>query len=468
MFQPKRWPAEALLPIVAGFVWLKYAHSFGILELLLAVLPGCLLLSSGFAALLYPGDGRIPQFIAMGGLLGIILGIPVLFLASPLLGLALMVLSAAAFICAGAVSLTQEPHVKDVPEPERSVRLAAEIAVDDAVLGVLGFMVPIMVGRDPANIRREVHEARVLFQGHGWLANPAAYHQTPPALEQHWMKLRRSSRLRFEHLSFESFYEPHPGEPGRKRWLSNASNDTAHAWLLRHPGPPRPWLVCIHGYTMGSPGLNFSAFQAAHLHQQLGLNLAFPILPYHGPRKAGRWHGKGFISGDFMDLIHAEAQAVWDLRRIIAWLRTQGELPVGVYGLSLGGYNAALLASLDAQLACAIAGVPATGLVELKWRHGPVLYIRYAEHHGLVHDEVSEVMRVVSPLALSPVVPKERRYLFGAVGDQLAPVEQIRNLWRHWDHPSVLYYQGAHCTFRFHPAVTAFIDKALRESGLVS
>jgi hypothetical protein len=357
--------------------------------------------------------------------------------------------------------------VEEVPEPERSAQLASEVAVDEVVLAILGFMVPIMVNRDPASIRREVHTARELFQELGWLKDPAAYHQTPPPLEQSLIQLRRSRKLQFEHLSFESAYEPYPEEPGRDRWLSYLSNRTAHAWLLRHPGPPRPWLVCIHGYTMGSPGLNFHAFQAAYLHQQLGLNLVFPILPYHGPRKVERWHGKGFISGDIMDLIHAEAQAIWDLRRLIAWLRTQSAIPIGLYGLSLGGYNTALLASLDAQLACAIAGIPATALTQLKWRHGPVLYIRYAEHQGLVHDEVSEVVRVVSPLALLPLIPRERRYLFGALGDRLAPVYQLRDLWRHWDRPRVLYYQGAHCTFSLHPTVTAYIEEALRESGMV-
>jgi hypothetical protein len=49
--------------------------------------------------------------------------------------------------------------------------------------------------------------------------------------------------------------------------------------------------------------------------------------------------------------------------------------PIGVYGLSLGGYNTALLACLE-DLACAILGIPATDFTGLTWRHGAPLQIR--------------------------------------------------------------------------------------------
>jgi hypothetical protein len=104
----------------------------------------------------------------------------------------------------------------------------------------------------------------------------------------------------------------------------------------------------------------------------------------------------------------------------------------------------------------------------LVWRHGPRLQIRYAEHQGLLQDEVTEVTRVVSPLALEPKVPKERRYIFGGVGDQLVPPDQVRDLWRHWDRPRIEWYQGGHVSFRFHQPVNRMLDEALRECGLAA
>jgi hypothetical protein len=75
---------------------------------------------------------------------------------------------------------------------------------------------------------------------------------------------------------------------------------------------------------------------------------------------------------------------------------------------------------------------------------------------------------VVSPLALEPRVPFERRYVFGAVADRLVPADQVRDLWRHWGRPRIVWYQGAHVTFGLHPAVDEMIAEALRDAGLVA
>src|SRR5690606_6600666 len=128
----------------------------------------------------------------------------------------------------------------------------------------------------------------------------------------------------------ESGYEPHDGEPGRERWLSYAPCRTGHAWVLRHReattanGEPRPWLVCIHGYQMGTPIVDFGAFRPAWLARRLGLNLVLPVLPIHGPRRIRRVSGDGFLAGELLDTVHALAQAAWDLRRIVSWVRAQG------------------------------------------------------------------------------------------------------------------------------------------------
>ena len=467
MTDERRSTLDACVAIGAGLVWLWCASSFGVVGFLFSVLPGCLLLSSGVSALLYPGDARIAQFAAAGGLLGALLALPVLLLAGVWPGLGLMLLSAASFLAAGRISVRQEPLTDSVPEPTRSWSLAAQAAIDDAILATVSVRASMIGLRQYERIRGEVHAARELFRDRDWLAHPAAYHEAPPPPNAVTVRQIRAGRFEFEHLQFDSEYEPRADEPGRDRWLSHAANRTAHAWVMRHPSQSRPWLLCIHGYEMGVPRLDLAAFQANRLHHQHGLNVVLPVLPLHGPRKIGRRSGDGFLAGNFVDTVHAEAQAVWDMRRLLAWMRAQNGEAVGVYGLSLGGYNTALLACLDSQLVCAIAGIPAVDFSRLTWRHGPPLQIRSAERQGLVHDEVCEVLRVISPLAMTPQVPRDGRYIFAGIADRLVPPDHARDLWLHWEQPRIEWYQGAHVTFRFHAGVERLIFDALRTARLI-
>ena len=110
-----------------------------------------------------------------------------------------------------------------------------------------------------------------------------------------------------------------------------------------------------------------------------------------------------------LDTVHAEAQAMWDLRRWLGWIRAQGGAPIGVYGLSLGGYNAALLACLDDDLACVVAGIPATDFARAGLAARARARAARRRARGLERDRVERVLRVVSPLALEPLVPHERR-----------------------------------------------------------
>lgn len=353
-----------------------------------------------------------------------------------------------------------------VPGLERSLALAAKIALDEVLLTAMVLSVRLPSESERRRIGREVAAALELFADRGWLDHPHRYHQTPPVPER--LRSRRVSArgLRFLHLSFDSGYEPRGEEPGRARWLRQHANRTAHAWVLRHDGRPRPWLVCIHGYGMGFPFVDFGGFQADLLHRGLGLNLLFPVLPLHGPRRSGRRSGAGFVAGDHLDTVHAEAQAMWDIRRLLAWVRAEDGEGVGAYGLSLGGYNAALLAGLEPDLACVIAGSPATCFVSFVREHAPLLRLRQRWAPDLVTDETERLMRVISPLSLTPIVPWERRYLFGGLADRFIPARQVHRLWEHWSRPRVVWYQGTHVTFPWDENVRRLVREALRASGL--
>jgi len=460
-----RFPPEAWIPLVAGLCWLWLAPLHGLVAFLLAVVPGCLMLAAGVAMLLWPGDRPISHFAALGGLAGVLLAVPAGFAVGALPAALLALLSAAGFLAGGHHSSRFEVPVEGVPPVRHGLALAAQVGVDEALLATMLLTAPLPGRGEYPRIDAEAAAARELFEARGWLEKPAEYHRRPPPLEDPRIRATRLGRIGYEHLSFASGYEPHPGEPGRERWLSYEANRTAHAWVLRHEGPPRPWLVCIHGYQMGNPWIDLGAFPPPWLHRRLGLNLIVPMLPLHGRRKVGRRSGDGFLSGDLLDTIHAETNAVWDLRRLVGWVRSQQAPAVGVMGYSLGGYNTALLASLEDDLDCAIAGIPATDFARLYFRHGPLLTLRDAQRRGMASC-MKEIFRVISPLKIPPRLPRERRYIFAATADRLVPAKQARDLWQHWEKPAIEWYQGGHISFRAHPSVVRFISKALRDSLL--
>jgi dienelactone hydrolase len=238
-------------------------------------------------------------------------------------------------------------------------------------------------------------------------------------------------------------------------------------WVVRHP-EPRPWLVNLHGAAMGQARVDLRTFKAAWLHHGLGLNLAFVVLPRHGPRREGLPIGVGFPDDDLLDNVHAVAQTMWDTRRLLAWIRSETDQPVGLHGLSLGGYAAALLAGLDPDLACVIAGVPPVDFADLFERHAPRQFRHSPEWARLVPLSRA-AHRVVSPLEITPVVPVDRRFIYAGLADRLVhPKGQVERLWRHWEEPEIEWFRGGHVGFFFANQVQTFLTDALRSSGLLT
>lgn len=341
--------------------------------------------------------------------------------------------------------------------------LGPKVALDEWMMA-LGAFGEIPTRDDVKRIHAEVAEAATLFAKRGWLRDPTRYHAPPPPLVRPKVRSRRAGFSTFEELEFESGYEPHPGEPGRARWRTRKKNRTARAWMLRHPDGDRPWLVCVHGWRMGWPTVDLAAFRAARLHRRFGFNVVLPVLPLHGPR-AERRSGDGFLAGDALDTVHAMAQAMWDVRRILAWIRSEGASSVGAYGLSLGGYTVALLATLEADLDCAIAGIAPSCFVDLGRRHSHPLIAAMTSYWAPPENEARDVMRVVSPLAAPPRVPWRNRFLFGGLADRMVPRRQVRALWEHWGRPRLAWYNGSHLSFAREREVARLLREAFANLG---
>ncbi|BBY00242.1 alpha/beta hydrolase family protein [Mycobacterium seoulense] len=360
--------------------------------------------------------------------------------------------------------LSQAPDELPIARP--TLALAAQAFRDEVVLMGLKARRPVSRPEEFERITSEVVAGLEFYGDRGWLDHPKRFFGAPPPLTDVTIRGVKKGRRSFYRMVFESGYLPRPGEPGGDRWMSYSANNREYALLLRHP-QPRPWLVCVHGTEMGRAALDLALFRAWRLHEDLGLNVVMPVLPMHGPRARNLPRGAVFPGEDVLDDVHATGQAVWDIRRLLSWIRRQEpESLIGLNGLSLGGYITALVASLEPGLTCAILGVPVADLVGLLSRHS-----------GLGPDdprrqtiELAEpIGRMTSPLSLAPLVPMPGRFIYAGLADQVVhPREQVVRLWEHWGKPEIVWYRGGHTGFFRARPVQRFVEAALQQSGLLN
>ncbi len=246
-------------------------------------------------------------------------------------------------------------------------------------------------------------------------------------------------------LDFPSTYEPrHPAY--RREHERYVENLTAHARWFRAGGPMRMAMICLHGWGGGGYWLEERAFVARYW-LRAGLDVVLFQLPFHGhraPRQAPR-SGALFPSPHVVRTNEGFAQAVSDLRALIAWLRSRDVPAAGLIGMSLGGYTTALMASLERDLAFAVPMIPAVSMSELMWRHGAGSPARRrAEAVGVTQHLLDAAFRVHAPLARPPLVAAERRFLIAGRGDRITPPDQALRLWEHWGRPTLHWFPGGH------------------------
>jgi pimeloyl-ACP methyl ester carboxylesterase len=269
-------------------------------------------------------------------------------------------------------------------------------------------------------------------------------------------------------LSFASEYVPFL--PAAREWYPRyLANNTVHARLWRKPvaagAAPRPVMILIHGWGAGEYWMIEQPFETNYwLHH--GFDVCAFVLPFHGartpdlageiatrPRQGLAALGKLaqsplFPSPNIARTNEAFGQAVYDVRALAAYLRHRSgvgdALPIGVMGMSLGGYTAALWASVADDLNFAVAVIPAVSMSELMWSHGSGTAVRKrARDNGVDQDLLEQAFVVHSPLARPPRLSADRLFVIAGRGDRITPPDQAVALAAHWG-CDVTWFEGGH------------------------
>lgn len=362
--------------------------------------------------------------------------------------------------------LTEAGRVPGAPQVRMTGALAAHVAMDEAVMALVQGPKRSPRRADYLRVAEELTIARALFDERGWLDDPASYHSDPEPLTDDATDSSTGWALgeSYRRISWDSGYVPRREEPGAARWSAFERNRTASAWLLEHDDGPRPWLVGVHGFGTGAPIADMVTFRALHVHHELGWNVAAIVLPVHGSRRPSRVGGEDFLGFDMMNCVHALSQSVWDVRRLLSWVRAKDPTSVVLHGVSLGGYVASLTSCFDGELDAVVAGIPVSDFPALFARQAPRHVRERAIQHHILEGNAEVVHRVVSPLAMPCRVPHEDRAIFAGLGDRMAVPAQAQALWEHWDEPAIRWFPGNHVGYLWSSKVADFVDGVLLDT----
>jgi hypothetical protein len=302
---------------------------------------------------------------------------------------------------------------------------------------------------------------QVLERG-GYVDAPETLFPAPPAPTQVRRTRRTWRGLNFGHTSFPSAYRTVEGLPRSEQYLADQANSIVHMYVLRHDDNPRPYLVMLHPYQTGEVR-DLLLFGSLLYFFGLGVNVVHPVLPLHGPR--GIKGSRRYPTVDAVTNLLACTQAISDVRSILHLLRQRNATAIGVHGYSLGGFTAALLAGIEPDLDCVIAGAAPVELIPGRPPEND------GTHHArvgtmLAEGSPAELRRLVSPLSHRPKLPRERRFIYACAGDQMVASAAPGELRAHWDGCRFAWLQATHLTGLTAPAARRFVWRALRATGI--
>jgi alpha/beta hydrolase family protein len=325
------------------------------------------------------------------------------------------------------------------------ILLRLGVRIDDLAVG-LWMRADRLAALDDPELRMELERAHAFYRNPVFLTDPETFFvpaDMPEAVRER--PVRDLPGGQCVDLAFASSFQPvYAG--ARPDFARFPENRTVHARWWRHEGRGSPTILCLHGYASGHPLVDALAFQARRLYRA-GLDVLLYTLPFHGARRPRGAHksGEGFFGPNMARTNEAFAQAIFDARALMRWVGRCGRGPVGAFGMSLGAYVTALLAALEPRLAFAIAMIPVVSLTELVWGEPLHRFRRQeVEANGITLERFRELWQVHAPLRRDPVVPRERRFVIGALGDRICPPAHADMLWRHWGRPRVHWYPGGH------------------------
>jgi dienelactone hydrolase len=249
------------------------------------------------------------------------------------------------------------------------------------------------------------------------------------------------------------------------KYMAARRNQTAYARWYRHTDGPKPCVAVLHGYMTGAFALEERLWPVRKMFES-GLDVAITVLPFHGPRRSETrgLRPPAFPSADPRFTIEGFRQLVNDHEALFDYLLEGRVASIGVMGMSLGGYGAALLSTLDARLRFGVFVIPLAAIEDFAHTHGR--FTGDAHQQSAQRAAMQRAQSQISPLTRAPLLRGDQVIVVAGESDWVTGVRHAQRLSAHFDARTVTFEGGHLLQFGLGRTVGAAWN-ALRTNGHV-
>ena len=211
--------------------------------------------------------------------------------------------------------------------------------------------------------------------------------------------------------------------------------------------PDAPVVVLSHGWAHRGRG----GVERLYVRPFLRRGLAILLMehPLHYERTpAGVYSGELMVSGDAALTVEAFRQAVTDMGAAVNYLVSEGLGRWGLFGYSLGGYVAALLACVRGDAAFLVVAGCGDSVISpiLETKLGRNVREDLSRSDLLDREKLETFWGTISPSRWAPALPRDRVLLVAGRYDRIMLPGSVERLWRAWGRPEIRWLPRGHYT----------------------
>jgi len=200
----------------------------------------------------------------------------------------------------------------------------------------------------------------------------------------------------------------------------------------------KPMAILVNGFSSGHHLMERVAWPMREFNRQ-GIGISLFALPFHGPR--GHAFPPEWPQQDTAFTIEGFRQAIWDLQIAIRAMRDAGASHVGIVGMSLGGYTAALLATVTSDVDFVLSYIPIASVPDVM--NDNDLVPGSGDIQRTLYEGYREQLVPITPVCRMPKVEPKRVSIISGEFDRLATVKHGLRLADHFG-TELVTFPGGH------------------------